>query len=65
MLSNSFTLAMRNAPQYNYNLFAVLFQESEVELFINELAEEVQKRLQALDMKGRCITLKVKKKFPF
>lgn len=27
--------------------------------FINELAEEVQKRLQSLDMKGRCITLKV------
>ncbi|XP_078373550.1 DNA repair protein REV1-like isoform X2 [Oculina patagonica] len=35
-------------------------KESEVELFINELAEEVQKRLQALDMKGRCITLKMK-----
>ena len=30
-----------------------------MESFINELAEEVQKRLQALDMKGRCITLKV------
>lgn len=27
--------------------------------FISELAEEVQKRLQALEMKGRCITLKV------
>ena len=27
--------------------------------FINELAEEVQKRLEALEVKGRCITLKV------
>ena len=28
--------------------------------FINELANEVQKRLKALDLKGRSITLKVK-----
>ena len=34
-------------------------QESEVVNFINELAKEVQKRLQALETRGRCITLKV------
>ena len=30
-----------------------------MESFVNELAEEVQKRLQSLGMKGKCITLKV------
>lgn len=34
--------------------------ENEVVNFINELAKEVQKRLQALETKGRCITLKMK-----
>lgn len=31
-----------------------------MESFVNELAEEVQKRLQALGLKGKCITLKMK-----
>jgi len=39
-------------------------KESETVSFINELAEEVQKRLQSLDMKGRCITLKMKVRRP-
>ena len=30
-----------------------------MESFVNELAEEVQKRLQSLGMKGKSITLKV------
>ena len=42
-----------------YLVAALLFQENEVVNFINELAKEVQKRLQALETKGRCITLKV------
>lgn len=35
-------------------------KESEVVNFINELAKEVQKRVQALETRGRCITLKMK-----
>ena len=40
-------------------MFFYMSQESEVVNFINELAKEVQKRLQALETRGRCITLKV------
>ena len=40
-------------------MFTCMSQESEVINFINELAKEVQKRLQALETRGRCITLKV------
>lgn len=40
-------------------MFTYMSQESEVVNFINELAKEVQKRLQALETRGRCITLKV------
>lgn len=34
-------------------------QDSEADKFIEELALEVHKRLKAVGMKGRCVTLKV------